>query len=156
MPTYVVGDIQITDPSAYQAHIPRALATIARFGGRVIAGGGSRVDMLEGNSAPEWLFIIEFPTADAARGRGGTDVRIRLPPALSHRRTGPAACGAEVGAKPAQRAGGQLDEHQRADDHDRRERRGHDQDQRAGEAGGLTLARRSRRRRSLAQPGVQG
>ena len=62
-----LGDIQITDPASYQAHIPRALATIARFGGRVIAGGGSRVDLLEGNPSPEWIFIIEFPTADAAR-----------------------------------------------------------------------------------------
>src|SRR6201997_943560 len=67
MPTYIVGDIHITDPAAYQDHIPRALATIARFGGRVVAGGGSRVDLLEGDPSPEWIFIIEFPTADAAR-----------------------------------------------------------------------------------------
>jgi uncharacterized protein (DUF1330 family) len=41
MPTYIVGDIHISDPAAYQAHVPRALATIARFGGRVIAGGAA-------------------------------------------------------------------------------------------------------------------
>jgi hypothetical protein len=34
MPTYIVGDIHISDPASYQAHLPRALATIARFGGR--------------------------------------------------------------------------------------------------------------------------
>ena len=67
MPTYIVGDIHITDPAAYQAHVPRALATIARFGGRVIAGGDSRVDLLEGEPMPEQIFVIEFPTADAAR-----------------------------------------------------------------------------------------
>jgi uncharacterized protein (DUF1330 family) len=66
MATYVVGDIQITDPAAYQTHVPRALATIARFGGRVIAGGG-KVDLLEGGPMPERIFIIEFPTTDAAR-----------------------------------------------------------------------------------------
>jgi uncharacterized protein (DUF1330 family) len=66
MPTYIVGDIQITDPAAYQAHLPRALATIARFGGRVIAGGG-KIDLLEGDPMPEQTFIIEFPTADVAR-----------------------------------------------------------------------------------------
>ena len=43
MPTYIVGDIHITDTAAHQAHVPRA--TIARFGGRVVAGGG-RVDVL--------------------------------------------------------------------------------------------------------------
>jgi uncharacterized protein (DUF1330 family) len=66
MPTYVVGDIHITDPAAFQTHVPRALATIARFGGRVIAGGG-RIDLLEGGPMPERIFIIEFPNADAAR-----------------------------------------------------------------------------------------
>src|SRR6201981_1119032 len=66
MPTYRVGDIHITDPTAYQAHVPRALATIARFGGRVIAGGG-KIDLLEGDPMPERVFIIEFQTADAAR-----------------------------------------------------------------------------------------
>jgi uncharacterized protein (DUF1330 family) len=66
MPTYIVGDIHITDSDAYQAHSPRALATIARFGGRVVAGGG-RIDLLEGHPMPERIFIIEFATADAAR-----------------------------------------------------------------------------------------
>ena len=66
MPTYIVGDIHITDTTAYQAHVPRAIATIARFGGRVVAGGG-RVDVLEGDPMPERIFIIEFPTADVAR-----------------------------------------------------------------------------------------
>ena len=66
MPTYFVGDIHITHPAAYQAHVPRALATIARFGGRVIAGGG-KIDLLEGDPMPERIFIIEFLTADAAR-----------------------------------------------------------------------------------------
>jgi uncharacterized protein (DUF1330 family) len=66
MPTYVVGDIHITDPDMFQAHVPRALATIARSGGRVIAGGG-KMDLLEGGPMPERVFIIEFPTSDAAR-----------------------------------------------------------------------------------------
>ena len=66
MPTYIVADIHITDPGAYQVHVPRALATIARFGGRVIAGGG-KLDLLEGGPVPERIFIIEFPNADAAR-----------------------------------------------------------------------------------------
>ena len=66
MPTYIVGDIHISDPASYQGHLPRALATIARFGGRVVAGGG-KIDLLEGDPMPERIFIIEFPTADSAR-----------------------------------------------------------------------------------------
>jgi uncharacterized protein (DUF1330 family) len=53
--------------------LPRALATIARFGGRVVAGGG-KIDLLEGDPMPERIFIIEFPTADAA---GPTMVSVR-------------------------------------------------------------------------------
>jgi uncharacterized protein (DUF1330 family) len=66
MPTYIIGDIHITDPAAYQAHVPRTLATIARFGGRIVAGG-SRIDLLEGEPMPEQMFIIEFPNVNAAR-----------------------------------------------------------------------------------------
>ena len=33
----------------------------------MIAGGGGKVDLLEGDPSPEWIFIIGFPTADAAR-----------------------------------------------------------------------------------------
>jgi len=66
MPTYVVGDIHVTDPAAFHTHVPRALATIARFGGRIIAGGG-KIDLLEGGPMPERIFIIAFPNAEAAR-----------------------------------------------------------------------------------------
>jgi uncharacterized protein (DUF1330 family) len=52
MPTYIVGDIHISDPASYRAHLPRTLATIARFGGRVVAGGG-KTDLLEGDPIPE-------------------------------------------------------------------------------------------------------
>jgi uncharacterized protein (DUF1330 family) len=72
MPSFVIGDINITDPVAYREHVPRALATIARFGGRVIAGGG-KVDLLEGGPMPERIFIIEFPTAAAARNWYSSD-----------------------------------------------------------------------------------
>src|ERR1700730_2435827 len=47
----------ISDHASYQAHLPRALATIARFGGRIAAGGG-QIDSLEGDPMPERIFII--------------------------------------------------------------------------------------------------
>jgi len=49
-------------------HRPRALATIARFGGRVVAGGG-KIDLLEGDPMPERIFIIS-DKADNRAGRG--------------------------------------------------------------------------------------
>ena len=66
MPAYVVGDIHITDPERYKAQVPTALATVARFGGHVIAGGG-KLELLDGGPMPERIVIIEFPDAETAR-----------------------------------------------------------------------------------------
>ena len=66
MSAYVVGDIHITDLDSYKAHVPAALATVARFGGHVIAGGG-KLELLDGEPMPERVVIIEFPDAETAR-----------------------------------------------------------------------------------------
>ena len=66
MPAYIVGEIHITDPVAYQAQVPIALATVARFGGRIVAGGG-KIELLDGEPMPERIVIIEFPDANTAR-----------------------------------------------------------------------------------------
>ena len=66
MPAYVVGDVHITDPAAFRDHVPAALATIARHGGRVVAGG-NKIELLDGEPMPERIVIIEFPDAQSAR-----------------------------------------------------------------------------------------
>lgn len=66
MPAYVIADVQVTDPAAYEAYRPLAGASIARFGGRFIVRGG-KVELLEGAPAPQRIVVIEFPDADTAR-----------------------------------------------------------------------------------------
>ena len=66
MPAYIVGDIHITDLAAFRAYVPVALTTIARHGGRVVAGG-NKVELLDGEPMPERIVIIEFPDAQSAR-----------------------------------------------------------------------------------------
>jgi uncharacterized protein (DUF1330 family) len=66
MPAYVVGDIRVTDPVAFRDHVPAALATIARHGGRIVAGG-NKLELLDGEPMPERIVIIEFPDAETAR-----------------------------------------------------------------------------------------
>lgn len=88
MSAYVVGDIHITDPVAFRAHVPVALATVARFGGHVIAGGG-KIELLDGGPLPERVVIIEFPDAETARRWHRSDdyqaaLKVRL--ATSHGR----------------------------------------------------------------------
>ena len=66
MPAYIIADVQITDPAAYEPYRPLAAASIARFGGRFIVRGG-KAELLEGAPAPERIVVIEFPDAETAR-----------------------------------------------------------------------------------------
>ena len=66
MSAYIIADIQVTDPVAYDDYRPLAAASIARFGGRFIVRGGT-VDLLEGQPRPERMVVIEFPDAETAR-----------------------------------------------------------------------------------------
>jgi uncharacterized protein (DUF1330 family) len=66
MPAYVIADVQVTDPAAYEPYRPLAAASIARFGGRFIVRGGA-VSLLEGAPEPERIVVIEFPDAATAR-----------------------------------------------------------------------------------------
>jgi uncharacterized protein (DUF1330 family) len=66
MSAYIIADIQVSDPVAYDDYRPLAAASIARFGGRFIVRGG-KIDLLEGEPQPERIVVIEFPDADTAR-----------------------------------------------------------------------------------------
>jgi uncharacterized protein (DUF1330 family) len=66
MPAYIIADVQVSDPAAYERYRPLAAASIAHFGGRFVVRGG-KVDLLEGGPQPERIVVIEFADADAAR-----------------------------------------------------------------------------------------
>jgi uncharacterized protein (DUF1330 family) len=66
MPAYIIAEIQVTDPTAYEEYRPLAAASVARYGGRFAVRGGN-IDLLEGEPEPERIVVIEFPDADAAR-----------------------------------------------------------------------------------------
>lgn len=66
MPAYVIADLQVTDPAAYEPYRPLAAASIARFGGRFVVRGG-KAGLLEGGPPPERIVVIEFPDAETAR-----------------------------------------------------------------------------------------
>jgi uncharacterized protein (DUF1330 family) len=66
MPAYVVVEIDVKDPAAYEEYKPPAAAAVAAFGGRYLARGGA-TETLEGTWAPRRLVILEFPSAERAR-----------------------------------------------------------------------------------------
>ena len=66
MPAYVLGDLQVTDTAQFDTYRSRGGASIAQYGGRVLAAGG-KAELLDGYPVPELAIIIEFPDVAAAR-----------------------------------------------------------------------------------------
>jgi len=66
MSAYVVVDVDVTDPSAYDVYREKAAASVARHGGRYVARGGE-MTVLEGAWSPRRLVILEFADAESAR-----------------------------------------------------------------------------------------
>ena len=71
MAAYVVVQIAVEDPIAYEEYKALAPASIAAYGGRYVVRGG-RSEVLEGSWQPSRLVVLEFPTADRARAWWGS------------------------------------------------------------------------------------
>ena len=61
MTAYVVVDIEVTDPIAYEGYKKAAAESIASMGGRYLTRGG-KTEVLEGTWTPKRFVIIEFPS----------------------------------------------------------------------------------------------
>jgi len=66
MAAYVIAELDITDPAAYEEYRQRVPAVIAKYGGKYIVRGGT-VESLEGGWSPRRVAILEFPTLEHAR-----------------------------------------------------------------------------------------
>ena|ERR1019366_8321633 len=68
---YVVAEVQVTNPVAYQDYLPLSTASIVKFGGKFIVRGGQR-EQCEGEDATNndaWRTVIaEFPSLEHAKG----------------------------------------------------------------------------------------
>jgi uncharacterized protein (DUF1330 family) len=63
MAAYIIADIDITDPAAYEGYRPLAGAAVEKYGGRFLARGG-KVEPAEGGWVPKRLVILEFPSME--------------------------------------------------------------------------------------------
>jgi uncharacterized protein (DUF1330 family) len=66
MPAFVIVEIEVHDPEAYENYRSLAPASIEAYGGRFIARGGA-TESLEGDWAPERIVVLEFPSLKRAR-----------------------------------------------------------------------------------------
>ena len=66
MSAYVIAEVDITDPVAYEEYRKLVPATIARYGGKYLVRGGA-VETKEGGWQPKRFVVLEFASMDQAR-----------------------------------------------------------------------------------------
>lgn len=66
MPAYLIADIDVHDPAAFEAYRKVVPATIAAYGGRYLVRGG-KTEVLEGSWQPHRLIVLEFPSMERAQ-----------------------------------------------------------------------------------------
>lgn len=66
MAAYLIAEVEITDPKAYEEYRKIVPATIARYGGRYLVRGGA-VETKEGGWTPSRVVVLEFASMDQAR-----------------------------------------------------------------------------------------
>lgn len=66
MTAYLISDVTVRDPAAFEEYRSRAARSIERHGGRYLVRGGA-VEVLEGERRPKTIIIVAFPDADAIR-----------------------------------------------------------------------------------------
>ncbi|HSA71794.1 MAG TPA: DUF1330 domain-containing protein [Burkholderiales bacterium] len=65
MSAFVIAEIDITDPAAYEDYRRQVPDVIARYGGKYVVRGG-KVEALEGGWSPKRIAVVEFPSMEQA------------------------------------------------------------------------------------------
>lgn len=63
---YLVGQVDVTNPTQYAEYAKLTPAIVEKFGGRFLARGGKNVT-LEGRPAPARVVVLEFPSFEKAQ-----------------------------------------------------------------------------------------
>jgi len=66
MAGYIIADVRVTDPEAYEHYKAAVPATLAAYGGRFVVRGG-RSEILEGDWEPNRLVVLEFESVEKAK-----------------------------------------------------------------------------------------
>ena len=72
MSAYVIVDVAVHDPDAYERYKGMSLAAVTAFGGRFIVRGG-KAEVLEGEWTPQRVVVVEFDTVEQAKSWWSSD-----------------------------------------------------------------------------------
>jgi len=67
MPAYVIGQLHIHDPDAYQDYLDGFMPSFQRHGGELLATSRSETEILEGSWAMPRTVIMRFPSVKDAK-----------------------------------------------------------------------------------------
>ncbi|MEX0344426.1 MAG: DUF1330 domain-containing protein [Rhizobiaceae bacterium] len=67
MSAYVIGQLKINDPAAYQAYLDGFMPSFKRHGGELLATSKQETHVLEGDWALPLTVLMRFPSVEAAR-----------------------------------------------------------------------------------------
>jgi uncharacterized protein (DUF1330 family) len=66
MAAYLIAEVEVTDPAAFEEYRKLVPATLAAYGGKFVARGGA-VTPLEGGWNPKRIVVLEFESAAKAK-----------------------------------------------------------------------------------------
>jgi len=66
MAGYIIVDVKVTHPEAYEGYKASVPATLAAYGGKFIVRGG-RAETLEGDWEPNRIVVVEFESVEKAK-----------------------------------------------------------------------------------------
>ena len=66
MSAYVIAEIDVVDPAAYEDYRKQVLAVVTKYGGKFLVRGGT-VESKEGGWVPKRIVVLEFPTMAQAQ-----------------------------------------------------------------------------------------
>lgn len=66
MASYIIVDMDVTDPVGILEYRKLAEASVIRYGGRFIVRGG-HAEALEGGWTPKRMVVLEFPSTEQAK-----------------------------------------------------------------------------------------
>ena len=66
MAAYVIANVDVSDPTAYQEYRALVPPTVEKHGGRFLVRGGAH-EVVEGGWRPHRVVILEFPSMAAAK-----------------------------------------------------------------------------------------
>ena len=66
MAGYLIADVRVTDPGAYERYRAALSPTLVPYGGRFLVRGGG-IEVLEGDCELARLVVLEFPSVERAK-----------------------------------------------------------------------------------------